>query len=180
MPTAALAIASLAFIIALSAKTRADKNARELESIRDDLRRRSENTLDEVDAKIDRFKELMTMIAAGNPPSPEMIREGRLWNEVDGATAARMAEEAPLRLIDVRSPQETAGGVLPGAILIPIDELEQRQAEIPKDGKPALIYCAMGGRSAAACEMLSQLGHRGLTNLVGGIGAWPGPTVKPD
>ena len=55
------------------------------------------------------------------------------------------------------------------------DELEARAHELPKDGKPLVIYCAAGVRSAAACEYLSSLGHDGLYNLAGGFAAWTGP-----
>ena len=52
--------------------------------------------------------------------------------------------------------------------------------EIPRDGKPTLLYCAAGGRSAAACELLSSLGYVGLINLQGGFSSWSGPTERPD
>ena len=41
-------------------------------------------------------------------------------------------------MLDVRTSAETAGGVIPGAILIPVDELEARVRELPKDGRATL------------------------------------------
>jgi rhodanese-related sulfurtransferase len=42
-----------------------------------------------------------------------------------------------------------------------------------------LIYCAGGGRSAAACEFLASKGYTNLHNLEGGFGAWQGPRARP-
>ena len=75
--------------------------------------------------------------------------------------------------------QETAGGIIPGAQLIPIEELEERAREVRRSEKPLLIYCAGGGRSAAACEFLSGQGQLGLQNLSGGIGSWGGAVTRP-
>ena len=46
-------------------------------------------------------------------------------------------------------------------------------------GKPLLVCCAGGSRSAAACEFLSQQGYAGLHNLEGGMNSWSGPRVRP-
>jgi rhodanese-related sulfurtransferase len=59
-----------------------------------------------------------------------------------------------------------------------MDELDDRKEEIPKD-RTVLVYCASGGRSAAACDALAREGWSGLMNLTGGIGAWQGAVVKP-
>jgi hydroxyacylglutathione hydrolase len=72
-----------------------------------------------------------------------------------------------------------AAGIIPGAILIPIDEIETRMKEIPRDGRTTLVYCASGGRSAAACEFLSRAGWGELMNLEGGFSAWNGPKATP-
>jgi phage shock protein E len=61
-------------------------------------------------------------------------------------------------LLDVRDPSECAEGVLKGSINIPVVELENRFAEIPKD-KEIYIYCKAGGRAEKA-EMF--LIHKGI------------------
>lgn len=61
-------------------------------------------------------------------------------------------------LLDVRDPGECAGGVLKGSMNIPIEELEARFHEIPKD-KEVFIYCRAGGRAERA-EMF--LIHKGI------------------
>ena len=89
-----------------------------------------------------------------------------------------MVQQNGAHVLDVRTPQETAGGYAEGAILIPIEELEARARELPHDGKPVVIYCAAGVRSAAACDYLSSKGHDGLHNLAGGFPAWTGSHAK--
>jgi len=79
----------------------------------------------------------------------------------------------------VRTAQETALGIIPGALHIPVDELPQRAREIPKDARTKLVYCAGGGRSAAACEYLSEQGFVELYNLESGFAGWNGPREKP-
>jgi rhodanese-related sulfurtransferase len=82
-------------------------------------------------------------------------------------------------LVDVRSPEETAEGIIPGALCIPVDEIAERKEEIPKTGQPVLVYCAGGGRSLGVCEELSHAGFERLHNLQGGFMGWTGEVVKP-
>ena len=64
---------------------------------------------------------------------------------------------------------ETAAGVIEGAVLIPMDEIEERKRELPTDGRAMLVYCAAGGRSAAVCDHLSKEGFENLHNLDRGL-----------
>ena len=73
-------------------------------------------------------------------------------------------------LLDVRTPQETAGRKIQGAKLIPLQELNARAGEIPKE-KDVVVYCQNGIRSIFACKMLKQLGYR-VKNMSGGISRW--------
>ncbi len=73
-------------------------------------------------------------------------------------------------LLDVRTPQEHTQQAIPGSVLIPLQELGYRAAELPKD-KEIVIYCRTGNRSAYACAYLSQLGFN-VKNLEGGIVTW--------
>ena len=73
-------------------------------------------------------------------------------------------------LLDVRTPQETAGRKIQGAKLIPLQELNARATEIPKE-KDVVVYCQNGVRSIFACKMLKQLGYR-VKNMTGGISRW--------
>lgn len=84
-------------------------------------------------------------------------------------------------LLDVREPFETAGGIIPGARLIPMGELQRRWEEM-KDVNEVVVYCAAGSRSYGAAQFLREKGIFNATSMEGGIGAWAqlgGKIVKP-
>lgn len=179
MEYAALGLALIAVVLALRASAIASGLKRAIEEAAADSRRRVENVSGEVDEKLTNLRGLMSRMAAGATLTPEMILEGRLWRDVSAAEGARILQSGELRVLDVRTPQETSLGIIAGAALIPVDQLETRWKEIPKDKKPLLVYCAGGGRSAAACEFLSQQGYESVFNLEGGFSSWNGPTARP-
>ncbi len=72
-------------------------------------------------------------------------------------------------LVDVRTSEEWAEGHLPGAVHVPLPELQERAAEIP-DG-PVVFYCRAGGRSSMAAEAFRVSG-RDAASLAGGVEAW--------
>ncbi len=73
-------------------------------------------------------------------------------------------------LLDVRQPEEYATARIEGAVLIPLNELPGRLAELPKD-RPVVVMCHHGMRSAHAVHHLREAGIDAL-NLAGGIDAW--------
>ena len=73
-------------------------------------------------------------------------------------------------LVDVRTPQEYASKKIDGAKLVPLQELESRVSEIPKD-KEVILYCQNGIRSLIACRYLKKLGYS-VKNMAGGISRW--------
>jgi len=77
----------------------------------------------------------------------------------------------PFLMVDVRTPEEYAEGHIKGAKLIPLAELEQRLAELPKD-KQLYVYCRSGRRSVSASEILARAGFSRVENVLGGINAW--------
>ena len=76
-------------------------------------------------------------------------------------------------LLDVRQPKEYEDEHIPGAKLIPLPGLKEGLSELDKQ-KPVVAYCAIGGRSLAAAQLLSGLGFKEIYNLKGGIKAWRG------
>jgi rhodanese-related sulfurtransferase/rubrerythrin len=74
-------------------------------------------------------------------------------------------------LLDVRQPGEYASGHIPGAKLVPLPDLNNRLGEIDAD-KPTIVYCASGGRSRVASQMLVGKGVGEVFNLSGGFKAW--------
>jgi rhodanese-related sulfurtransferase/rubrerythrin len=88
---------------------------------------------------------------------------------------AFMAErrEGEYTLLDVRQPGEYEDEHLPGAKLLPLPGLSDAYQELDQ-GKPTLVYCAIGGRSRVAAQMLSGWGFKEVYNLSGGIKAFQG------
>ncbi|WP_435286431.1 rhodanese-like domain-containing protein [Streptomyces bacillaris] len=92
--------------------------------------------------------------------------------------ATLAAGEARTRLhelivIDVRTPGEYAGGHLPGALNIPLDQVQRALPDIrdAADRGDVLVVCASGARSENACRILADNGITTAT-LTGGTGAW--------
>lgn len=102
---------------------------------------------------------LSRMFGAGSPVLSTTEYKSRF---VDG-------KEAHL-LVDVRTPEEFAMGYIPGAINIPLQDLNQKLDRLPKD-KPVILYCRSGSRSAHAAAMLGRLGYTNIQDL-GGIHHW--------
>ncbi len=78
-----------------------------------------------------------------------------------------------LTVLDVRSAEEFHGpdGHVAGSLLLPLPELEQRSGEIPA-GKPVVVVCHSGSRSALATQQLLKGGRSQVANLHGGLARW--------
>lgn len=72
------------------------------------------------------------------------------------------------QFIDVREPDEVAGGSLPGAVNIPLGTIPQRMAELDPS-KRVVLLCRSGGRSGQAAEFLAANGFSDVVNLSGGM-----------
>lgn len=79
-------------------------------------------------------------------------------------------------ILDVRTPEEWAEGIIPGAIKINILDPQHFQDEINKleKEKAYFVYCRSGARSGQACQFMSGLGFNSAFNLMGGILEWDG------
>ncbi len=85
--------------------------------------------------------------------------------------AQQMIDHNNAAVIDVREPNEYKGGHVPGAALIPVASVFMRREELPAD-KDLLFICAVGQRSALACEMAAAAGFTRLYNIEGGTEDW--------
>ena len=90
---------------------------------------------------------------------------------VDVPTARQLIESGDVQVIDVREPKEYAEGHIPGVTLVPLNTLLSRPQDFLKEDN-LLFVCAMGQRSALACEMAAALGFEHVYNLEGGTTAW--------
>lgn len=86
------------------------------------------------------------------------------------AQQLRDAKAAPF-VLDVRTAEEFAGGRVPGALNVPVGELEAKAAVVPKD-RPLVVYCHSGIRAQKASRLLAQLGYRNVAELQGSFMAW--------
>ena len=83
------------------------------------------------------------------------------WDQV-----AALPRDGSVTLLDTRTAAEYAGGHIPGAINIPLDELRERLGELERE-RPVYVNCYSGLRSYLACRILSGSGFR-CFNLSGG------------
>ncbi|MBL8067503.1 MAG: rhodanese-like domain-containing protein [Armatimonadetes bacterium] len=72
-------------------------------------------------------------------------------------------------LIDVRSPGEFAAGHIPGAVNIPMDQIESRLADLGETS--VVLVCQSGQRAGITCELIQDR-HPDLKVLDGGTNAW--------
>jgi rhodanese-related sulfurtransferase len=110
--------------------------------------------------------------AAPNPSEP-VADAGALTRIECGAQELyeRLGAGETVVVMDVRTAEEVAQGGIPGAIHVPLDELEARW-EVVRDANEVVCYCAMGGRSLKAATFLRSKGIFNATSMEGGIGAW--------
>ena len=79
--------------------------------------------------------------------------------DVESREAEELVRAGAARVLDVRTPREYAElGHIPGAILLPVDLLPAGLATLPRDGKPLLVTCEHGIRSAHAARLLERAG----------------------
>jgi len=104
-----------------------------------------------------RWKQFFTPVKSMDAPQAK--------NYITGKSSEEYA------LLDVRQPGEYESGHIPGAKLVPLPDLNDRLGEIDA-GKPTIVYCASGGRSRVASQMLVGKGFDEVYNLSGGFKAW--------
>jgi rhodanese-related sulfurtransferase len=80
-------------------------------------------------------------------------------------------ESGHLRLIDVRTAEEVAEGMIPGAQHIPLDEFDPANLD-PRTVQDVVLYCRSGRRSAIAAEKLAAFTGEPAKHLADGIIGW--------
>ena len=84
-----------------------------------------------------------------------------------------MDTEKDYIILDVRTREEYDEKHIPGALLIPVEEIEEQAAEkLPNKDQLILVYCRSGNRSKTASEALEKLGYTRIREF-GGINDWP-------
>jgi rhodanese-related sulfurtransferase len=93
------------------------------------------------------------------------------YKNVSTDDAKKLIEDNEVIVLDVRTSEEFQGGHIPNAILIPLQELENRLTELDKE-KSYLVVCRSGNRSTQASEILSNNGFSTIYNMTGGMNNW--------
>jgi len=89
------------------------------------------------------------------------------------ATIQRTPPSAALLLLDCRTPEEHATANIAGSLLLPMQELPERVAEISAwKEKPIIVHCHHGMRSLRVAKWLREQGFSLAQSMQGGIDAW--------
>ena len=97
--------------------------------------------------------------------------------ELSAADAAAVFQHTPpsaaLLLLDCRTPEEHAMAKIAGSLLLPMQELPERVAEIEAwRDKPIIVHCHHGMRSLRVAKWLREQGFALAQSMQGGIDAW--------
>jgi len=110
-----------------------------------------------------------TSVSQQNAPAERVLTPEEAYAMITG--------EDPVVVVDVRTAEEYAQRHIPGAILVPNEEIGDRQPDLlPIKNAKILLYCRTGNRSAQALQKLQAMGYTQVWDF-GGIVDWPYETV---
>ena len=116
---------------------------------------------------------LAALMLAGCGQTNETNREAVYMNITAEEAKAIMDSEEGYVILDVREQEEFVAGHIPGAILIPYTQIEEKANEmLPDKEQLILVYCRSGRRSKIAAEALVELDYTNIKEF-GGIIDWP-------
>ncbi|WP_088032818.1 sulfurtransferase TusA family protein [Evansella clarkii] len=100
---------------------------------------------------------------------PQVINNEELQSKLDA--------NGEIVLLDVREEAEYSFNHIPGAVSIPLGDLEDRMGELDKNAE-IYVVCRTGSRSDLASQKLTEKGFANITNVVPGMSEWTGATEK--
>ena len=118
------------------------------------------------------FLSLVSMVIGCSTASEQSVAE-----KVDASTfSEKLQTLEDVQLLDVRTPEEFAGGAIENAININFygDDFDAQLAKLDKQ-KPVMVYCQAGvpeGRSGQTMAKLKEMGFQKVYELAGGYGGW--------
>ena len=116
---------------------------------------------------------LAALLLAACGQTKEKDREVVYMNITAEEAKILMDTEKDYIILDVRTQEEYDQGHIPGAILIPDTEIEDRaEGELTDKNQLILVYCRSGRRSKLAAQSLVELGYTNIREF-GGIIDWP-------
>jgi rhodanese-related sulfurtransferase len=116
-----------------------------------------------------RFKHLLIILLVAIITACGISSEG--YRNVSTEEAKQLIDNKEVVVLDVRTPEEYQAGHIPNAILIPLQELENKLNDLDKE-EPYLVVCRSGNRSAQASEILTNNSFTNIYNMTGGMNSW--------
>jgi rhodanese-related sulfurtransferase len=104
----------------------------------------------------------------------ETISSNQIAENVDAEKFKSLIDQGNGLLLDVRTPGEVANGTIEGSTNLNFNSptFKSEVEKLDKD-KPVYVFCASGGRSGNAMNMMKDLGFKEVYNLNGGYMRWP-------
>lgn len=96
------------------------------------------------------------------------------YQQIDQVTAKEIMDTQKVIILDVRKQDEYDSGHIPGAVLLPLGNIDETTAAevIPEKDSTVLVYCRSGNRSKTASSALAEPGYTNIYEF-GGISTWP-------
>ncbi len=134
----------------------------------------------QIEATMEPLRIQTALLALGKPVSDRLIRTGRLYHEISAKEAGEFfsvgSPKSQVLWLDVRTHSEYTKQHIPGAQLIPVEDLERKiQTDIPSTSQKIIVYCSGGDRSRLACDFLSRHDFGHVYLMKDGLNAWSGP-----
>ena len=92
-------------------------------------------------------------------------------SSVSAAQAVQMINQRQAVVVDLRGADLYAAGHIAQARSLPLADLDQKAASLPRN-KPLVLVCEQGRDSAKAAARLKALGHDEVVTLEGGLRGW--------
>jgi rhodanese-related sulfurtransferase len=122
---------------------------------------------------------LLGVIFVQQAQAPAAAVQPSVAKEISVAEAVQKRDLGAF-MLDVRQPEEWDEVHIPGATLIPLDQLSNRLGEVPKD-QEVVVVCRSGNRSQEGRDILLRAGYQQVTSMAGGMNDWQNqghPTVS--
>lgn len=100
------------------------------------------------------------------------------YHKITAQEAKKRMDQGNVTIVDVRRTEEYQETHIPGAILVPLDTIQDQMPQsLPEKDAPLLVYCRSGNRSKQAARRLLKLGYANIYDF-GGILDWPYETER--
>jgi len=177
-------MSSVSLLVAMVALWIVWRLRQELSDIKRDryyLEQKVKSVFPQIEATVEPLRIQTALLAQGKPVSNQLIRTGRLYHEISAKEAEEFVtldlRSDEIFWLDVRTNAEFSKRHIPGAKLIPVEDLEMRyQTEVPSTVEKIFVYCAGGDRSRLACDFLSRHDFGNVYHIKDGLQGWSGRT----